>query len=123
MKATLDPLSFVAGFTCSLVFIFVAGVMLFLVLPWFRAFLSGTPLSLFQVLGMRLRGSPIKLLLDAQVALVHSGLQVDMREVESIYLANRGRILDLQDLVDAVREHHAAYQQRLDKTGSIGQNA
>jgi uncharacterized protein YqfA (UPF0365 family) len=54
---------------------------------WRRAMLSGIPVSFGDVLGMRLRGTPPGLVVDAAVALDKRGLSVSIREVEAAYLA------------------------------------
>ena len=51
--------------------IFVA--IVFLAAPWMRAFMSGAPISLVQLIGMRLRGVPPNLVVDSVVTLVHRG--------------------------------------------------
>ncbi|HUE74015.1 MAG TPA: flotillin-like FloA family protein [Pirellulaceae bacterium] len=75
--------------------------------PWLRAFTSGAPISVVQLLGMRLRGVPPGLIVDALVTLVHRGLSHDPRRcgiAESIYLAQRGLIHSPEQLADLVEK-------------------
>ena len=90
--------SFVAGFVVCLAF-----KMLF-VTPWLRAFFSGGQVSLMSILGMRLRGSPVNMLLDAHLSMIQSGEPSRIRIVESTYIANKTRIHTTDDLVELVRE-------------------
>jgi uncharacterized protein YqfA (UPF0365 family) len=71
--------------------------------PWLKAFLSGAPISLVQLLAMRLRGTPAPMILDTHLALVHSGHASDVRRIESLYIANRSRIVTSADLVEIAK--------------------
>jgi uncharacterized protein YqfA (UPF0365 family) len=84
-----------------------AGVTLMLFAPWMRGFLSGAPVSILQLLGMRLRGVPARLIVDAVITLVHRGHAHDRKLVslaESTYLAQRGLIQDSTQLADMVEK-------------------
>lgn len=75
---------------------------------WLRALLSGAQVSLMQLVGARLRGSDVRLLVDAYVALRHSD-RPELREItfarlESLYLQHRHRMTIGDDLVRMVRE-------------------
>lgn len=68
--------------------------------PWLRARLGGgTDVQVAYVIGMRLRGNPPMLLVDAYLKLLHSGKQTTIQMVESCYIANKGRVLDVDTLV------------------------
>src|SRR5262245_7627910 len=78
-----------------------------LFLPWMRAFLSGAPVMVIQLLGMRLRGVPPRLIVDALVMLVHRGYPHEparSRLAESVYLAHRVRIQTPDQLANMVEE-------------------
>ena len=95
--------AFSGGFCCGLSFV-VFPILYFLVTtPWHKSFLTSAGVSALNILGMRLRGSPVALLVDTQIALVHSGYQVNIRQVESAYLANRHRIVQPGDLYEIVK--------------------
>jgi uncharacterized protein YqfA (UPF0365 family) len=89
----------------------MAVVLAMLLRPWLRAFLSGAPISVVQLVGMRLRGVPSGLIVDALVTLVHRGHVHDPRRcriAESIYLAQRGLIGSPEQLADLVEKELAA---------------
>jgi uncharacterized protein YqfA (UPF0365 family) len=98
-----------AGFAfVNLLFFLILIVMLvFLAPPWMRAFMSGAPVTLLQIIGMRLRGVPPYLIVDSVVTLVHRGHPFDRRlcyEAESLYLAQRGMIQSPEQLADLVEK-------------------
>ena len=80
-------------------------LVLFRVLrPWLKLKTSSGQGSILYIVGMRLRGNPPSLIIDAYLSLLHSGEQVNLREVESCYIVNRSRITDTHDLVDALHK-------------------
>lgn len=83
-------------------------IMLVIFPPWLRAFLSGAPVSTLQIIGMRLRGNPPRLIVDAHITLVHSQAATSIHEVESVYLGNKDSVRTSADLVKLVTEHVAA---------------
>lgn len=91
-------LGFVLGFLTSL------GLVLFLLLnrSWRHATFSGAPIPLVAILGMRLRGTPVPLLVDAHVSLTKRGHPSDWPGLEAFFLANRSRVRSAADLVGLV---------------------
>jgi hypothetical protein len=75
--------------------------------PWIRAFTAGAPVSVIEILGMRLRGNSPSLLVDAHLALRHSGIRTSIRDVESTYIAHKREIRDSHGLVKLVRDRVA----------------
>lgn len=66
---------------------------------WFRAFISGTPIPLFNIIGMSLRKIPPKLIVDSRVTLFKAGLKdITVSDLETHYLAG-GHV---QDVVTAI---------------------
>jgi len=63
-----------------------------IVWPWIRALLSGASVPFFYFLAMRLRGTPVALVVDAFVTLRKRGRDVPLELVEATYLAERGAI-------------------------------
>jgi uncharacterized protein YqfA (UPF0365 family) len=100
--------NFAVGFFAGLLCAFVAMAMFapaaWIIAPWLKCFLSGTPVSLVQIVAMRLRGTPVGLIVDTQTALTHSGIRVDMSKVEITYVANRHRIVHARDLFELVKQ-------------------
>ena len=68
--------------------------------PWIRAKCGGAKVTLLHIAAMRLRGCPPGLICDAYVSLVQRGVEPNLAEIESTYLANRTRIRDLGDLLE-----------------------
>ena len=62
---------------------------LFMTRYWLRAMLSGTNLSLVAIIRMRTKGCPVPMIVDTYCALVHSGHDVSVREIEAYYITNR----------------------------------
>ncbi len=62
---------------------------------WFQAFVSGTPISLFNIIGMSLRKIPPKTIVNAHINAYKAGLrQIDVADLETHYLAG-GRVIDV----------------------------
>jgi uncharacterized protein YqfA (UPF0365 family) len=93
-----DAVVFVAALLC-VVLLSIAFLVL-VVKPWLRAFLHGTPVSLIHVVGMRLRGNPPAILVDAYIQLHRAGLEPTIAELEHCYIDSRSRIITSWDLVD-----------------------
>ena len=82
----------------------VVGVGFWIVRPWIRMKMTGGRGSLLQILGMRLRGNPTMLIVEAYTSLIHSGDKVHLMEVESQFVANRANVSSSSDLMEVVRE-------------------
>lgn len=55
---------------------------------WFQAFVSGTPISFFNIIGMSLRKIPPKVIVNARITAFKAGLkQVTVEDLETHYLA------------------------------------
>ena len=72
MNEVSIAVSLLASIVALLAVLFVAAVFALLFVPWMRAFMSGGRMDI-QLLGMRLRGTPPALIVDALVMLVHRG--------------------------------------------------
>ncbi len=83
----------------------VLAVLALLMRPWLRAALHAAPVPLPQIIGMRLRGNPPLLLIDAYISLRRAGISTTIGEVENVYIDSRNRILTSNDLVELVRAH------------------
>jgi len=79
-------------FIIALIFLLIAGRFVAL---WFRAFVSGTPISIFNIIGMSLRKIPPKLIVDARICAFKAGLKdISVNDLETHYLAG-GRVNDV----------------------------
>lgn len=76
--------------------IFVVAIILIVVLSiiggfislWFQAFVSGTPIPLFNIIGMRLRRIPPQVIVNARINLFKAGLKdITVADLETHYLA------------------------------------
>jgi len=62
---------------------------------WFQAFVSGTPISLFNIVGMSLRKIPPRLIVNARINAFKAGLKtISVSDLETHYLAG-GKVNDL----------------------------
>lgn len=62
---------------------------------WFQAFVSGAPISLFNIIGMSLRKIPPRTMVNARITLYKAGLrQINVADLETHYLAG-GNILNI----------------------------
>ncbi|NGX55603.1 MAG: hypothetical protein KR126chlam2_01240 [Chlamydiae bacterium] len=62
---------------------------------WFQAFVSGTPIALFNIIGMSLRKIPPRVIVNARINAYKAGLkQIEANDLETHYLAG-GRVLDV----------------------------
>jgi hypothetical protein len=96
----------VAFFLAGAAFGFGGAVVLYgvfaLFRPWMRAFLTGAPVSLIRIIGMRLRGCPALLIIDARTMLVQSGHSAPIDTVERTYLMHRSSVFSPEDLAALV---------------------
>jgi uncharacterized protein YqfA (UPF0365 family) len=68
---------------------------------WFRAFVSGTPISLFNIIGMSLRKIPPKTIVDSRITLFKAGLKdISVSDLETHYLAG-GHVPDVTSAIIA----------------------
>lgn len=62
---------------------------------WFQAFVSGTPISLFNIIGMSLRKIPPKVIVNARINAYKAGLkQISVADLETHFLAG-GRVTEV----------------------------
>lgn len=85
-------------------------IMVWVLRPWLRAFLHGTPVTVFDVIGMRLRGNRASLLVDAYILLRRAGIPATIRDVETLYIDNKFQIETPQDLIELVKRNLATKQ-------------
>ncbi|MCB1110582.1 MAG: flotillin-like protein FloA [Chlamydiia bacterium] len=76
----------------GLIFIFILGKYIKL---WFQAFVSGTPISLFNIIGMSLRKIPPQIIVNARINSYKAGLKdITVSDLETHFLAG-GRVLEV----------------------------
>ncbi|HSX03807.1 MAG TPA: flotillin-like protein FloA [Rhabdochlamydiaceae bacterium] len=81
------------GFYLIIIIFAVIGISIFMMLGrliglWFQAFVSGTPISLFNIIGMSLRKIPPRAIVNARINTFKAGLQnITVNDLETHYLA------------------------------------
>ena len=79
----------------AIVVIFILVVIGKFISLWFQAFVSGTPIALFNIIGMSLRKIPPRVIVNARINAYKAGLkQIEVGDLETHFLAG-GRILDV----------------------------
>lgn len=70
---------------------------------WLKAWLSGAPVSITNLIAMRLRGVPYSLIVDARITLAKAGVDIQSDEIEQHYLAGGDVILTTQALINSMK--------------------
>ncbi|GBL30986.1 UPF0365 protein Oter_1664 [Opitutia bacterium] len=85
-----------------------AGALLLLVLfllsfltVWVRARLAGAEVALFDLVGMRLRGVPYSVIVDAKIAAEKAGIPIETDKLDAHYLAGGNIVQTVQALIAA----------------------
>jgi len=68
---------------------------------WLKAKLNGAPVSLLNLVGMRLGGVPYSLVVDARITAVKAGIEVTTDKISAHYLAGGNVVPTVQALVAA----------------------
>ncbi len=77
------------------------GIFFYFLKVWVRAWMSGARVSLFNLLGMKLRRVPPTLIVDARIRAVKAGLDLGTDALEAHYLAGGNVINVVQALIAA----------------------
>jgi uncharacterized protein YqfA (UPF0365 family) len=79
----------------ALVAVIIIGLLGRFIGLWFQAFVSGTPISLFNIIGMSLRKIPPRIIVNAHINAHKAGLKdINVADLETHYLAG-GRVIDV----------------------------
>lgn len=68
---------------------------------WLKAWLAGAPVSIPNLIAMRLRGVPHSLIVDARITAAKAGIPVDTDDLEAHYLAGGDLIQSVRALIAA----------------------
>lgn len=82
-------------------------VVFFVLVPvnlWFRALVSGAPISMGRLVGMRLRKIKMQMLVEAYINAKKAGLDIDIVELETHYMAGG----DVLKVINALISAHSA---------------
>ncbi|MEO1525216.1 MAG: hypothetical protein AAFX06_07250 [Planctomycetota bacterium] len=90
---------------------------------WFRAMMSEARIGVVAILRLRFKGCPVPLIIDTYCALIHSGYDVTLRDVESLYVANRFE-RDIEDPSSFLDRAKATFNRRRpDECAEVGSSA
>lgn len=104
---TLISAANVAALVVGIVLIVVAIIAFFIIVPmptWFRALVSGAPISMGKLVGMRLRKIKIGMIVEAYITGKKAGLNINISELETHYMAKG----DVVKVVNALISAHSA---------------
>ena len=105
----------VAGLVAGIVILVVAIIVFFAIVPfpiWFRALVSGAPISMTKLVGMRLRKIKIGMIVEAYITGKKAGLDIDINDLETHYMAKG----DVLKVVNALISAHSANIELTTKT-------
>jgi len=85
MVQFLIGLVIIVGVIFAIIFLYFLNI-------WIRAVASGAHISIFNLLGMKLRGIPPALIVNAKIMAVKAGLEVETSQLEAHHLA-RGNVM------------------------------
>jgi uncharacterized protein YqfA (UPF0365 family) len=85
----------------ALAVLILIGLFFYFLKVWIRAAMSGARVSLFNLVGMKLRRVPPTLIVDARIRMVKAGLDLDTDALEAHYLAGGNVINVVQALIAA----------------------
>lgn len=74
--------------------IILLGVFFYFLKVWVRAWMSGARVSLFNLLGMKLRNVPPTLIVNARIQLMKAGIEMHTDPIEAHFLA-RGNVMQV----------------------------
>jgi uncharacterized protein YqfA (UPF0365 family) len=97
----MGPFVTIFGALLAIGFLILLFVFFYFLKVWIRAWMSGARVSLFNLLGMKLRRVPPTLIVDARIRLVKAGLDLDTDPLEAHYLAGGNVINVVQALIAA----------------------
>lgn len=103
------PKEVIIVIAAGMTIVFLLFLILFfsIVRIWIQGLLSGVAVSVFDVVGMRLRRVPPALIVHAAIILRHRGEKATVAEVESCFLGYGSNSLNANELADLVLEKRA----------------
>ncbi|MBN1522705.1 MAG: flotillin-like protein FloA [Candidatus Aureabacteria bacterium] len=103
----MGPLFAIGSVVLAIIIIIFLGVFLSYLNIWVRAWAAGAHVSIFSLIGMRLRGVPPAVIVNARIMSVKAGLTITTDELEAHYLAG-GNVFNV------VKALIAAYMANID---------
>lgn len=95
----MNPLIYIVPIV--LVALIIFGVFISFIGTWLKARLNGAPVSVLNLVGMRLGGVPYGLVVDARITAVKAGIEVSTDRIAAHYLAGGNVVPTVQALVAA----------------------
>lgn len=96
----------------AIVFIIILMIVGKFISLWFQAFVSGTPIPLFNIIGMSLRKIPPQVIVNARITLFKAGLKtITVADLETHYLAG-GHVPDVVNAMIAADKANIALDWR-----------
>jgi len=97
----MNSLTLVIAIPVAIFALVVAGVFISFISTWLKARLNGAPVSVLNLLGMRLGGVPYNLVVEARITAVKAGIEVSTDKIAAHYLAGGNVVPTVQALVAA----------------------
>ena len=97
----MNSVSLVFIVPMAIVALVIAGVFFSFISVWLKARLNGAPVSVLNLLGMRLGGVPYGLVVEARITAVKAGIEVVTDKIAAHYLAGGNVVPTVQALVAA----------------------
>jgi len=95
----MNPLVYIVPI--ALVVLIIVGVFLSYIGTWIKAKLNGAPVSVMNLVGMRLGGVPYGLVVDARITAVKAGIEISTDRIAAHYLAGGNVVPTVQALIAA----------------------
>lgn len=118
---SFDMTSFCVGVAAGVGVLGLLWVFYMFCQPYLKAFFSDAHIGFADIIGMRLRRTPVHLIIDAYIAIRKRSLRVPIDKLEAIYLAYRFEIHDCLDLVDLVERQLRVEMERASQSQSATQ--
>ncbi len=98
----MNPMTIMAA-VLSITALVLIGIFFYFLKLWIKALMSHAPVSLFNLVGMKLRAVPPRLIVDARIRSVKAGIDLDTDDLEAHFLAGGDVINVVQALIAAVK--------------------
>ncbi len=93
--------SLIIGIPVVIIGLVVVGIFFSYLGTWLKARMNGAPVSVFNLIGMRLGGVPYSLVVDARITAVKAGIEVSTDKIAAHYLAGGNVVPTVQAIVAA----------------------
>ncbi len=97
----MNGISLIIVVPAIIVILVIVGVFLSVLNTWLKAKLNGAPVSVLNLLGMRLGGVPYGLVVEARITAVKAGIPLETDKIAAHYLAGGNVVPTVQALIAA----------------------